>query len=133
VKALNKLYVEQPALHQIDMSWEGFQWIDFHDVDQSVVSFIRKANDPNDFVVVAANFTPVPREGYRLGVPAPGFYRELLNSDSSHYGGGNVGNFGGRQSEPMPWQGQQHSITLTVPPLGVVFLKPGSKELEEGA
>jgi len=71
-----------------------------------------------------ANFTPVPREGYRVGVPAPGFYRELLNSDAACFGGGNLGNAGGRNSEPTPWQGQQHSILLTVPPLAVVFLKP---------
>ena len=83
-KALNRLYVEQSALHQVDFSWEGFQWIDLHDVDNSIVSFVRRARDPNDFVVVVANFTPVPREGYRVGVPAPGFYRELLNSDSTY-------------------------------------------------
>ena len=81
VKALNKLYVEQPALHQVDFSGEGFQWIDFHDVDQGVVSFLRRAHDPADIILAAANFTPVPREGYRLGVPGPGFYSELLNSD----------------------------------------------------
>ena len=125
VKALNKLYVTQPALHQVDMSWEGFQWIDLHDVDNSIVSFIRRARDPNDFIVVVANFTPVPREGYRAGVPAPGFYRELLNSDSAYYGGGNLGNAGGLPSDPVPWQGQPHSILLTVPPLAVVFFKPG--------
>jgi 1,4-alpha-glucan branching enzyme len=124
VKALNKLYVEQPALHQVDFSWEGFQWIDFHDVDQGVVSFVRRAHDPADIILAAANFTPVPREGYRLGVPAPGFYREIFNSDSALYGGGNMGNEGGRSSEPTPWQGQQHSISLTVPPLAVVFFKP---------
>ena len=124
VKALNKLYVEQPALHQVDFSWEGFQWIDFHDVDQGVVSFLRRAHDPADFIVVVANFTPVPREGYRLGVPVPGFYCELFNSDSALYGGGNMGNAGGRPSEPTPWQGQQHSISLTVPPLAVVLFKP---------
>jgi 1,4-alpha-glucan branching enzyme len=124
VKALNKLYVEQPALHQVDFSWEGFQWIDLHDVDNSIVSFVRRARDPNDFVVVLANFTPVPREGYRMGVPAPGFYRELLNSDSTYYGGSNVGNAGGLPSEPTPWQGQPHSILLTAPPLAVVFFKP---------
>ncbi len=124
VKALNKLYIEQPALHEVDFSWEGFQWIDFHDVDQSVVSFIRRAGDPGDFVLTVANFTPVPREGYRVGAPAPGFYRELLNSDAACFGGGNLGNAGGRRSEPAPWQGQQHSILLTVPPLAVLFLKP---------
>jgi 1,4-alpha-glucan branching enzyme len=73
---------------------------------------------------VLANFTPVPREGYRVGVPAPGFYRELLNSDSALYGGGNMGNAGGLSSEPTPWQGQPHSILLTAPPLAVVFFKP---------
>ena len=124
VKALNKLYVEQPALHQVDFSWEGFQWIDFHDVDDGIVSFVRRARDPDDFMVVLANFTPVPREGYRVGVPAPGFYRELLNSDSALYGGGNMGNSGGRHSEPTPWQGQLHSILLTAPPLAVVYFKP---------
>ena len=72
VKALNRLYAAQPALHEVDFSWEGFQWIDVHDVDNSIVSFIRRARDPHDFVVVAANFTPVPREGYRMGVPARG-------------------------------------------------------------
>ena len=134
VKALNKLYVEQPALHQMDFSWEGFHWIDFHDVDNSIVSFVRRAKDPNDYIVVLANFTPVPRHGYRVGVPAPGFYRELLNSDSTRYGGSNVGNSGGLHSEPTPWQGQPHSILLTVPPLAVVFFKPdGEEELIMGA
>ncbi|MGB7916001.1 MAG: alpha amylase C-terminal domain-containing protein, partial [Rhodomicrobium sp.] len=128
VKALNKLYVEQPALHQMDFSWEGFHWIDFHDVDNSIVSFVRRAKDPNDYIVVLANFTPVPRHGYRVGVPAPGFYRELLNSDSIRYGGSNVGNSGGLHSEPTPWQGQPHSILLTVPPLAVVFFKPDGEE-----
>jgi 1,4-alpha-glucan branching enzyme len=124
VKALNKLYVEEPALHQVDFSWEGFHWIDFHDVDNSIVSFVRRARDPNDYIVVLANFTPVPRQGYRVGVPAPGFYREVLNGDWTRYGGGNVGNSGGLHSEPTPWQGQPHSILLTAPPLAVVFFKP---------
>jgi 1,4-alpha-glucan branching enzyme len=132
VKALNRLYVTQPALHQVDFSWEGFQWIDFHDVDNSIVSFVRRARDPDDFVVVAANFTPVPREGYRVGIPAPGFYRELLNSDSINYGGSNMGNAGGIPSEPTPWQGQPHSILLTVPPLAVVFFKPDKEERAAG-
>ena len=124
VRALNTLYVAEPALHQVDFSWEGFQWIDFHDVDNSVVSFVRRAKDPSDFILVVANFTPVPREGYRVGVPADGFYRELLNSDSSYFGGGNMGNAGGIPAEPVPWQGQANSIMMTVPPLAVVFFKP---------
>jgi 1,4-alpha-glucan branching enzyme len=124
IRALNWLYASQPALHQVDFSWNGFEWIDFHDVDNSIVSFLRRAKDPNDFVVVVANFTPVPREGYRLGVPAGGFYRELLNSDSAFFGGGNVGNAGGVPSEPQAWQGHPHSVMITVPPLAVVFFKP---------
>lgn len=124
VRTLNWLYASQPALHQVDFSWEGFQWIDFHDVDGSVVSFVRRSKQPNDFIVVVANFTPVPREGYRLGVPGAGFYHELLNSDSAYFGGSNMGNAGGLRSEPMAWHGQPHSISLTLPPLAVVFFKP---------
>jgi 1,4-alpha-glucan branching enzyme len=124
VTALNRLYNAQPALYEVDFGWEGFEWLDFHDVDNSVVSFIRRAGDRGNFIVVVANFTPVPRQGYRVGVPAPGFYRELLNSDSSYFGGGNIGNGGGLNSEPVPWQGQPHSVLLTIPPLAVVFFKP---------
>jgi 1,4-alpha-glucan branching enzyme len=123
VQALNQLYLSQPALYEVDFSWQGFEWIDFHDVDNSIVSFLRRAKNPDDFVVVVANFTPVPREGYRLGVPEAGFYRELLNSDSSLFGGGNMGNKGGVPSEPIPWQGRPHSIMITVPPLAVVYFK----------
>jgi 1,4-alpha-glucan branching enzyme len=124
VKALNHLYAAQPALYEVDFSWEGFQWIDFHDVDNSIVTFLRRAKNPDDFVLVVSNFTPVPREGYRIGVPREGFYRELLNSDSTYYGGSNMGNGWGVPSQPEPWQGQPHSIVITVPPLAVVFLKP---------
>ena len=123
VKDLNKIYASEPALHEVDFSWEGFQWIDFHDVDNSIVSFIRRARDPNDFVLVVANFTPVVRKGYLVGVPEAGFYRELLNSDAASYGGSNAINFDGVSSEPTPCQGQPHLILLTLPPLGVVFLK----------
>jgi 1,4-alpha-glucan branching enzyme len=97
-------------------------------VDQSALSFLRraKAEDPAvaECVVVAANFTPVPREGYRVGVPAPGFYRELLNSDSDAYGGSNMGNKGGLPADAIPWQGQPYSILITLPPLAVVYFKP---------
>ena len=123
VKALNALYTSQPALYEVDFSWEGFQWIDFRDVDNSIVSFVRKAKNPEDCLVVVANFTPVPREGYRVGVPLPGFYRELLNSDSALYGGSNTGNARGVPAEPMPWQDQPYSAMLTIPPLGIIFLK----------
>ncbi|SPF46995.1 1,4-alpha-glucan branching enzyme [Syntrophobacter sp. SbD1] len=123
VRDLNRLYISEPALHEMDFSWEGFQWIDLNDIDQSIVSFIRRARDPNDFVIVASNFTPVVRHGYHVGVPAPGVYRELLNSDSSCYSGGNAINLDPMTSEPGACQGQPHSIVLTLPPLGVVFLK----------
>ena len=124
VKTLNRIYTGQPALHQVDFSWEGYQWIDFHDVDNTILSFMRRARDASDFVIVVANFTPVPREGYRVGVPKAGFYREILNSDAACFGGSNLGNAGGLPSDPMPWQGQPHSILLTVPPLAVVYFKP---------
>ena len=122
VKDLNRLYVGEAALHEVDFSWKGFEWIDFHDIDQSTVSFIRRGLDPNDFVIVVSNFTPVVRHGYHVGVPAPGVYRELLNSDSGFYGGSNAVN-GPVMSAPGACQGQPHSIRLTLPPLGVLFLK----------
>jgi 1,4-alpha-glucan branching enzyme len=126
VKALNRLYLSEPALYQVDFSWEGFQWVDLHDADNSIISFLRRACDSNDLVVIVANFTPVPREGYRAGVPAAGFYRELMNSDSAGFGGSNIGNAGGVPSEPTPWQGQPHSIVITAPPLAVLYFKPVS-------
>jgi 1,4-alpha-glucan branching enzyme len=132
VRDLNRLYASEPALHEVDFSWEGFQWIDFRDVDQSIVTFIRRAKNPDDFVVVAANFTPVPRGGYRVGVPVPGFYREILNSDSAHYGGSNMGNAGGLPADDIPWQGQPHSLLITVPPLAVMFLKPERSSSTDG-
>jgi len=127
VKALNGLYTSLPALYQMDFGWEGFEWIDFHDVDNSIVSFLRRARDPNDFLVVVANFTPVPREGYRVGVPRPGFYREILNSDAACFGGSNMGNSGGLPSDAKPWQGQPHSILIPVPPLAVLYFKSGEE------
>lgn len=123
IKDLNRLYVSTPALHEVDFSWEGFEWIDFHDVDNSIVSFLRRARDPSDFLVVAANLTPVPRQGYVIGVPEPGFYKEVINSDASCYGGSGTGNPDGARSKPVPAQGRPHSILLTLPPLGVIYLK----------
>ncbi len=126
VRDLNHLYQSEPALHQVDFSWNGFEWIDFRDVDQSIVSFFRKPKDANSapLVVVIANFTPMPRMGYRVGLPIPGAYSELLNSDATEYGGSGVGNQGGISAELTPWQGQPCSALLTLPPLGVLYLKP---------
>jgi 1,4-alpha-glucan branching enzyme len=121
---LNKLYAAEPALHEVDFDWHGFEWLDCNDADSSVLSFVRRAKSPNDFLVVVANFTPVVRENYRVGVPEPGFYREVLNTDAAIYGGSNVGNSGGVEAEPVPWMGHPHSLSLHLPPLGTVFFKP---------
>jgi 1,4-alpha-glucan branching enzyme len=125
VRDLNRVYASEPALHEIDFDWKGFDWVDFHDSDQSIISFLRKGTDPGEEVLVVVNFTPTPRDNYRLGVPAPGYYRELLNSDSSYYRGGNVGNGGGLWSEEVPSHGRRWSIAMRIPPLSVVFLKRG--------
>ncbi len=124
VADLNRLYSSQPALHQVDYDWTGFQWIDLHDSDNSTLTYFRRAKDPSDIVVCALNLTPVPREAYRMGVPTAGYYRELLNSDSEVYGGSNMGNGGGVQAEDMPWHGQPFSVLITIPPLAAVFFKP---------
>jgi 1,4-alpha-glucan branching enzyme len=123
VQDLNRLYQTEPALHQLDFEGAGFQWIDCNDSENSVVSMARFARDRRDNVVIVCNFTPVPRAAYRIGVPAAGFYAELLNSDSAEYGGGNVGNLGGVTTEPVAAHGFEQSLKLTVPPLGCLFLK----------
>ena len=120
-KDLNHLYRENRALHELDFTVEGFQWIDCHDADQSVISFIRRARN-GAFVVVALNLTPVPRVNYRIGVPQAGVYRELLNSDSVFYSGSNVNNGEGVTTQDQPWMGQPHSMLIKLPPLaGVIF------------
>ena len=126
VRDLNRLYRAEPALHRVDFEPAGFQWMDCSDAEQSVVAFVRRARDPRDLVLVVCNFTPVPRQGYRVGVPVGGFYRELLNTDAGYYGGSNMGNAGGVQAQARPWTGQPWSIALTLPPLSVVMLKPGA-------
>jgi 1,4-alpha-glucan branching enzyme len=120
---LNWRYREEPALHQADFQAEGFRWIDCHDNENSIVSIVRYARAHDDFVVMVFNFTPVPRGDYRIGVPAPGWYAEILNSDSAQYGGGDVGNGGGLESEPVAAHGFDHSVRLIVPPLGCLLLK----------
>ena len=124
VRDLNWLYRRERALHELDADPAGFAWIDCADWEQSVVSFVRRARDAGDFVLVVCNFTPVPRHTYRVGVPGPGYYQELINSDAGEYGGSNLGNEGGAWAEPTPWQGQPHSLALTLPPLAVLVLKP---------
>ncbi|HSE95856.1 MAG TPA: alpha amylase C-terminal domain-containing protein, partial [Methylomirabilota bacterium] len=124
VRDLNHLYRSEPALHQIDFEAAGFQWIDCGDWSQSVVSFVRRARDPQDVVIVVCNFTPVVRRQYRVGAPVGGLYREVLNSDAAVYGGSGVGNLGQVWTEATPWQGQPASLLLSLPPLAAVVLKP---------
>jgi 1,4-alpha-glucan branching enzyme len=123
VKDLNHIYQQERSLYEVDFEGSGFSWIDCNDNENSVISSLRRARDSHDFTVHLANFTPVPREQYRVGVPEDGWYRELLNSDAAIYGGSNLGNGGGVQAEPIPAHGFDHSISLTVPPLGFVMLK----------
>lgn len=124
IQDLNTLYRREPALHQADMSSDGFRWISCDDWQNSVYAYIRHAKNQEESVVVVANFTPVPRHHYRIGVPKPGFYTEIFNTDASLYGGGDVGNAGGVYSEIGASHGQAQSISLTIPPLGMLILKP---------
>jgi 1,4-alpha-glucan branching enzyme len=124
VADLNRLYANNGALHEVDFSWEGFDWIDLHDSEQSIISFLRRGKTPTDEMVCVFNFTPVPREGYRVGVPQPGMYDEFFNSDAEIYGGSNVGNGGVLPADDIPWQGQPYSVLLTLPPLGGLYLRP---------
>ncbi len=117
---LNRIYRDIPALHENEFEHRGFDWIDCHDAAQSVISYQRRRD--NDFVIIALNFTPVVRTGYRLGVPEPGRYETVLNSDSAFYGGSNLGEIA-LFSEPTPWMGHPHSVVLTLPPLAGVVLK----------
>jgi 1,4-alpha-glucan branching enzyme len=118
---LNHLYLDNLALHDLDFSHEGFSWIDCHDADQSVLSYLRHARD-GSFAITALNFTPVPRTGYRIGVPEPGSYHEVLNSDSELYGGSNLGNGAGLVAEDIPWMGFPYSLMLVLPPLAGLIL-----------
>jgi len=121
---LNRLHTEEPALHEVDFEWTGFEWIDCNDGDNSVISFIRRARNHEDFLVVTLNATPVVRGNYRVGVPVGGFYKEILNTDSTNYGGSGVGNLGGLNSEQVTAQDRPHSLLLTLPPLSALIFKP---------
>ena len=125
VQDLNHTYQRERSLHEVDFEGAGFSWIDCNDNENSVVSMIRRARNPQDFTVMLTNFTPVPRMSYRIGVPEAGWYREILNSDAEMYGGGNVGNSGGVSSEDSESHGFPPSLTVVVPPLGFVLLKRG--------
>ncbi|MCA1908700.1 MAG: 1,4-alpha-glucan branching protein GlgB [Magnetospirillum sp.] len=123
VRDLNRLYRVEPSLHQLDHDPAGFQWIDCNDRDNSVVSFIRRGHDANDFCVVVCNLTPVVRYDYRIGVPLGGRYREVLNTDSHWYGGADIHNGDGIVAEDQPWHDQPLCIAVTLPPLSTLVLK----------
>jgi 1,4-alpha-glucan branching enzyme len=123
VADLNRVYVEEPALHEVDFQPDGFEWIDNHDSEFSTLAYARKSRDDSNMIVVAFNFTPVPRVNHLLGVPRPGRWREVLNSDAQYYGGSGLGNQGGVQSYPVPVHGRYHAIRITLPPLAVVYFK----------
>jgi 1,4-alpha-glucan branching enzyme len=123
VTELNRLYRSEPALHEFDCHPGGFEWIDCHDAASSVVSLIRRGKSTDDIVLVACNFTPVPRHNYRVGAPRGGFWREILNSDANDYGGSGQGNLGGVEAVPIGLHGRPYSLTLTLPPLAAVVFK----------
>jgi 1,4-alpha-glucan branching enzyme len=124
VRDLNTLYASEPSLYEVDFKHAGFQWIDFQDANGSTIAFMRKAKNSDDYLIFALNFTPVPRFGVRLGVPEDVFYKEVLNSDASVYGGSNIGNSGGVTARAEEWAGWPCLIEVTLPPLAVIVLKP---------
>lgn len=121
---INAIYKAERSMYEIDFDYSGFEWIDFHDVEGSIISFLRRARDPGDFTVFVCNLTPVPRADYRIGVPEPGFYREILNSDSAIYWGSNMGNAGGVNADDLPFQNRPFSINVILPPLSLLVFKP---------
>ena len=123
VRDLNAFYRSHPALFERDFTPDGFEWVDFKDADNSIISYLRKGADPEDAILAVCNFTPVPRQGYRIGVPRGGFWREALNSDAREYGGSGWGNFGGIQADPVPFHGKPHSLALSIPPLSISIFK----------
>jgi len=123
VRELNRVYRAKPALFEIDFHWDGFEWIDYADIEQSVLAYVRWSKKRASHVVIVANWTPVPRANYRIGVPQAGAYREILNSDAAEWGGGGNVNAAPMKTEDIEWQGQKQSIVLTLPPLGVTYLE----------
>ncbi|MBV8142337.1 MAG: alpha amylase C-terminal domain-containing protein, partial [Verrucomicrobia bacterium] len=122
VQHLNYLYRNEPAFSEDDDSYAGFEWIDLHDADNSIFTFVRKGRSGST-LLFAVNATPVPRQAYLVGAPGEGWYEEILNTDAGVYGGGNLGNWGGLHADPIPWQGRSHSLRLTLPPLSTIGFK----------
>src|SRR5207245_2143662 len=122
---LNRAYKQYPALHVGDCDPVGFQWLVGDDRDANMLVFLRTGGPKDPPIVVVANFTPVPRDGYRIGVPRAGHWTEILNSDAATYGGSGVGNRGGMDAEPVEWRGHTQSLVVTAPPLGIVMFVAG--------
>lgn len=129
VRDLNTFYRGQPSLYEVDFDSAGFEWVDSNDFERSVISFLRQGRDPRDVTLAVLNFTPEPRLNYRVGVPAGGFWAECLNSDAVLYGGSGQGNIGGAEAVPLPHHGRPYSLNLTLPPLGILFLR--RREIQE--
>ncbi len=123
VQDLNALYRKEPALYELDFDPAGFEWVDFNDVDRSLISYLRQSATARDPILVVGNFTPVAWTDYRVGVPSGGVWLEVLNSDAHEYGGGGRGNFGRAEAEPEPMHGRSHSLRLSIPPLSVLIFK----------
>jgi 1,4-alpha-glucan branching enzyme len=123
MEELGRLYGKERALYEVDFHYSGFEWVDFQDAASSVISFDRKSRDGQETITAVFNFTPVPRTGHRVGVRFPGSYAEIFNSDSTCYGGSNMGNYGEVQAEAVPSDGRDYSVLLTLPPLGALYLK----------
>jgi len=130
VRDLNQFYRNEPALYEIDFEPAGFEWIDFYDWERSIISFIRKGESTKDIILVVCNFTPVPHHNYKVGAPMGGFWKEMLNSDAKEYGGSGQGNFGGVEAAPIHFHNRDHSLSLTLPPLGILFFKRKVSENE---
>jgi 1,4-alpha-glucan branching enzyme len=131
LRDLNTFYRGQPSLFERDFDTSGFEWVDCTDSQRSVVSFLRMGKNSQERTLFICNFTPVPRHNYRVGVPSSGYWREMLNSDAPLYGGSGQGNDGGAEASPLPVHGRQHSLNLTLPPLGILVFRPEMPEVPE--
>jgi 1,4-alpha-glucan branching enzyme len=127
VRELNRVYRDEPALHELDCDPRGFEWVHTMDAENSVLAFVRKAKShPADApVLVVLNFTPMPRPNYRIGIDQPGWWREIINTDAGEFWGSNTGNLGAVEATPVAIHGRPFSLNLTLPPLGALYLKPG--------
>ncbi|TFH09325.1 MAG: 1,4-alpha-glucan branching enzyme, partial [Nitrosomonadales bacterium] len=128
VADLNRVYQEQPALYEKDFTSDGFAWVDIHNREESVIGFLRYGGHKEDVILAVCNFTPVTRHHYMIGAPCGGKWEEVLNSDAHYYGGSGIGNFGQIMAGPLSVQGYSNSLTLTLPPLAILVLKPVGAE-----